>query len=116
MIGASQLEYVKSVSVKPKVDKADTTTGGQSGTSRTPGIVDCQMTITCFRDSTATQQNALIAAALAGTAQTVKAYENATKYYQAVGLVDYEVSMDVGSPETITFTVDNSDGNLPTFN
>ncbi len=116
MVGASQLEYVKSISFKPKVDKADVTSSGNTAMARTAGLVDGQLTIVCYRDSAATQQNALITAALAGTAQTVKAYENATKYYQMTGLVDFEVSMDIEGVETITFTIDNSDGNVPTFN
>lgn len=116
LIAAAQLESVESWSGDFSYKYDDATAMGQSATAKITGLADGKATVTCFRDSTAVNQNALIAASLAGTAQTVKLYENSAKFYQMVALVSYSVSTAVGGVEKITFSFENSNGALPSYN
>lgn len=116
-VGVNALEFVESWSADLGAKYDDATAMSNTATFKITGIIDGKMTVTCFRDASATQQNSLITSAMAGTAVAdMRVYENSTKYYKMTNcVVSFSINSSVGGPEKITFSFENADGNNPTY-
>ena len=112
----ANLENVVSWSGDFKVKHEDISVmGGAGAVARMAGLVDASFTVECKRDPSATQQNAMITNALAGTTTQFQLFENSTKKYQLMALIDFSVNVDVNNVVKLTIKGDNADGNLPTY-
>lgn len=110
-LGSSAIECVESWDGSFEVDELDDTSMGDTAGATVAGLQQTSFSISCKRDTAATQQNSIIAASLAGTEQTFTLLEDSTNGFTGKARPKTKIAANVKGIVMLTITGKVSDGN-----